>query len=249
MKKALGLVSFSYKLYVGIAFFSTLIVFYPPIALLLLKPAHKKRTMPIFTLWSAVLRTLIGLPARIKKNADLSSLGPVVICANHASYMDIVLMPSVLRGQKFLFMGKHEILSYPFLKTFFKRLHIPVNRTSQMQSARSFIQASRALKEGWSIALFPEGGIPNGQRPKMIPFKPGAFKLAMDNNVAIVPITFVNNFKLFSDPEDLLGSARPGLAKVIVHASVTPAQYAQMTPDELSDYVYGIIDGPLRELY
>jgi 1-acyl-sn-glycerol-3-phosphate acyltransferase len=249
MKKTVGLVSFSYKLYAGVIFLGTLLVFYPPIATLLRFEQHKKRTMPLFTLWSKVFRLFIGLPAKVQHETGTFPEGPFVICANHASYMDIVLMPTVLRKQHFLFMGKHEILSYPFLRIFFKRLHIPVNRNSQIQSAKSFIQASRAIKSGWSIALFPEGGIPDGQRPKMIPFKTGAFKLAMDNQVPVVPVTFVNNYKLFTDPEDLWGKARPGLAKVIVHAPITPEDYRNQTPEELAQHVYAIIDKPLRELY
>jgi 1-acyl-sn-glycerol-3-phosphate acyltransferase len=249
MKKVLGLVSLTYKLYVGLAFLVTLVVFYPPIAFLLRKSENKQKTMPWFSFWSRTFRLMIGLPKKVVSRSPSFPDSPFIICANHASYLDIALMPSLLRGQDFLFMGKHEILEYPLLKTFFKRLHIPVNRTNRLQSARAFLSASNALKNGWSIVIFPEGGIPDGQRPKMISFKTGAFKLAMENQVPIVPVTFINNYRLFSDPGDWLGPARPGLAKVIIHSTILPEDYVHLTPETLSAHVYGIIDEPLRELY
>ena len=97
-------------------------------------------------------------------------------------------------------MGKSEILSYPLMKTFFKRLNIPVFRNDKRLAAKSFIQAKQALAAGWSIVLFPEGGIPDENRPSMIPFKEGAFKLAKSANVPLVPITFLDNHHIFSDP-------------------------------------------------
>lgn len=244
MQNKRRILSLMYKGYAGVAFVSTLIVFYPPIFLLLQNKRLKKTTMPLFSWWSTIFHALILVPY---KKAQFSKLPdePFILCANHASYMDITIMPSLLRGTNFLFMGKAEILSYPFIKTFFKKLHIPVNRSDKRQSARSFIQANRALKDKWSIVLFPEGGIPDGQRPKMEPFKPGAFKLALSSNAPIVPVTFVNNYRLFSDPDDIWGRARPGISKIIIHEPIYPNQYAALSAEELSQLVYAIIEQPL----
>jgi len=248
MRGGLGLLSLFYKGYTGLAFGTTLLLFYPPIYVLLTRESWKKHSMPLFSMWSTVLQILILMPVRKKMSGPLPK-GPFIACANHASYMDIALMPSILRKTKFLFVGKHEILNYPLIKTFFKKLHIPVNREDKMQAARSFVRAGRSIKEGWSIVLFPEGGIPDENRPKMIPFKSGAFKLAMSSQVPIIPITFRNNYRLFSDPENLLGPARPGIAHVIVHAPIYPDDYASLTIEELKQKVYDIIDQPLKELY
>jgi len=143
-------------------------------------------------------------------------------------------------------MGKSEILSYPLMKTFFKRLNIPVFRNDKRLAAKSFIQAKQALAAGWSIVLFPEGGIPDENRPSMIPFKEGAFKLAKSANVPLVPITFLDNHHIFSDPGDL-DYAHPGISRVIMHPIVTTEQVASMTDKELSDYCFDTIAAPLRE--
>ncbi|GAA0874121.1 hypothetical protein GCM10009118_05290 [Wandonia haliotis] len=249
MKIIKGIPGLLYKGYAGVIFSATLVIFYPPLYFLVRSEKTQSFSMRVFTLWSQAFHYLILMPPHRKISAALSNQQPMIICANHASYMDITIMHSVLRNKKIIFMGKHEILGYPLLNHFFKTLHIPVNRDDKHQSARAFVKAIRALKNGWSVVIFPEGGIPDGQRPKMVPFKPGAFRLAQSAGVPILPITFVNNYRLFSDPEDLWGKARPGISKVVIHQPILPQDYENMSLDELSEQVYKIIDAPLRNLY
>lgn len=153
-----------------------------------------------------------------RKNKKLASNGqPFVLIANHTSYLDIFLMFSLFPDHPFLFMGKSEILGYPILKTYFKNLNIPVDRKNKSQAGRAFMLAKKAIEEGFSICIFPEGGIPDLDPPKMARFKDGAFLLAQKTNVPIVPVSIVNHYRLFSDPSEVFGPARPGLSKVFVH--------------------------------
>ncbi len=172
--------------------------------------------------------------------------GPILIVANHTSYFDIFLMYSMMPHHRFLFMGKSEILSYPLLKTFFKYLNIPVFRNNKIKSAKSFIQAKRAIEEGWSIVLFPEGGIPDNVKPKMIPFKDGAFKLAKSAKIPIVAVTFLDNYHIFSEPTQF-DYAHPGISRVEIHPLVSVEMCDNSTEKELSNYVFELIEKPLRE--
>ena len=65
----------------------------------------------------------------------------------------------------------------------------------------------------------PEGGMDINNH-KLRRFKNGAFKLAIDNQVPLVPIAFLNNWRLFSDHMDLLGSGSPGIAKIKIHKAI-----------------------------
>lgn len=144
-------------------------------------------------------------------------------------------------------MGKSEILSYPLMKTFFKKLNIPVHRNDRMKAAKSFIQAKNAIKEGWSIVIFPEGGIPDHDLPQMVEFKSGAFKLSKSSNIPIVPITFLDHYHMFSDPDQVLGYAHPGISRIYMHDVISVEQQKGMSEAELSDYVFNTLAAPLRE--
>lgn len=171
---------------------------------------------------------------RVKKVIDSPiPEGPYIIVANHSSYLDIFFMYSILPKHPFLFLGKGEILSYPIIRTYFKGLNIPVYRKDRSKAATSFILAKKAVKEGWSLVIFPEGGIPDEGSPAMIPFKKGAFKLAKALDVPIIPVTFTNHYKLFSDPTNILGPARPGISKVYVHEAIKTEAIAEMTELEV----------------
>lgn len=158
-------------------------------------------------------------------------------------------MPSIFPEHEFLFLGKSEILKYPLIKTYFKKLNIPIYRGDDRRSARALITAMKAVKKGWSLVIFPEGGIPDNDNPRMIPFKPGAFKIALSTGVPVIPVTFLNNHALFSDPTQTFGPARPGVSKVIVHPPIYSHTYKDMELSEFSEYCHRIINAPLLERY
>ncbi len=175
--------------------------------------------------------------------------GPYIIVANHTSYLDIFLMCSILPHHPFVFMGKSEILRYPILKTYFKKLHIPVFRNDRLKAAKSFIHAKKAVAHGWSLVIFPEGGIPDDHKPRMIPFKEGAFKLAKNLKIPIVPVTFTRNHLLFSDPDDLYGPAHPGISHVYIHPHISIEQIELLTQDELMNLCHSVVNQPLLDEY
>lgn len=182
----------------------------------------------------------------LKKNKQKLPKEPCIIVSNHASYFDIFLMYSIVPHHPFLFMGKAEILSYPLVKRFFINLNIPVHRKNQRLAAMSFIQAKQALKEGWSVVLFPEGGIPDDNVPAMIPFKEGAFKLAKSANVPIVSMTFLDNYHVFSEPFHC-DYAHPGISRVVFHPVISAEEVSKLTDAELSAKAFELIAAPLRE--
>lgn len=245
MRKVIGALCFVYKLWVGIVFVATLLFFYPFIFITLQRLEWRKYSFPINVVWSSTVRLLCLVHVwRIKKHPLPE--GPYLIVANHTSYFDIFLMYSILPKHRFLFMGKSEILSYPLVKTFFKKLNIPVHRKDRVKAAKSFIQAKKAIENGWSLVIFPEGGIPDYNRPQMIPFKEGAFKLAKSTGIPIVPLTFLDNYHMFSDP-DQLDYAHPGLSRVMMHKTISAEQVTTLSEKELNDLVFDLIAQPLRE--
>lgn len=245
MQKIFGAFGLIWKLYIALVFFIFALFFYPFFWVLQLKSTWRKYGFQIFILWSWLLRIFCLYPVRIKLNSPLPK-APFIIVSNHSSYLDIFLLPSILPQHPFAFLGKAEILKYPIVRTYFKALNIPVYRKNKSKAGQALVQAKKAMEDGWSIVIFPEGTIPEEDIPQMIPFKNGAFRLAKNLNVPVLPLTFTQNFHLFSDPTQILGPAHPGVVEVHIHPYISVAEVAASSIEEISDRCFEIIEAPIR---
>ena len=233
-----------YKIWFGLVFFLSLLILYIPFRVLLHKEDRYRKAFRLKRVWGKFLQIGQLIPVHVEKRAVLPP-APYVICCNHGSYLDIIQMYNTI-PDFFLFIGKYELLRWPLFNMFFKGMNIAVNRGNRTEAAKAFMRAAKAIDKGASIALFPEGTIPFSA-PRMKPFKDGAFRLAIEKQVPIVPVTFLNNWRIFGDPERLLSRGRPGLARAVIHA---PIDTTGMNMDDvvaLRQRVFDTIEGPLLE--
>jgi 1-acyl-sn-glycerol-3-phosphate acyltransferase len=172
--------------------------------------------------------------------------GPYVICANHASYLDIISFYWILPKTRFLFMGKSELLKWPVINIFFRKIDIAVNREKRHSAMRSIMRAKREIQNGWSIVIYPEGGIPL-TAPKMGQFKNGAFKMAIDLGVPILPITCLDNWRLFGTDPMLSARAHPGISNVIIHEPISTEGLEKKDLVSLRNQTFDVINKPLME--
>jgi 1-acyl-sn-glycerol-3-phosphate acyltransferase len=113
----------------------------------------------------------------------------------------------------FVFVGKKELAKIPLFGFFYKRTCILVDRSSEKSRKAVFLRAQRRLKQGLSICIFPEGGVPE-EHIELDDFKDGAFRLAINHQIPIVPLTFADNKKRFSYT---FFSGGPGKMRVKIH--------------------------------
>ena len=240
--------SFFFKLYLAILFIVTLLIFYLPILILLFREDTKKKAFPIFVFWSRLICLLAGYRVKPKFAYEVPE-APFVLIANHTSFLDIVFLYLLFPKHPFLFLGKAELLKVPLVKTFFKRLHIPVYRKRGPNAKKAIEAADKAIKNGWCVIIFPEGGIKENLVPTLQPFKDGAFRLAKNNSVPLVPITFMNNHELFEDPAAKKSNARPGVADVVVHPFITRNTVISNELDAVKGMAFSLINQPLVEQF
>lgn len=136
-----------------------------------------------------------------------------MLVANHTSMTDIMLMLVTMK-KPFVFVGKQELAKIPLFGFFYKRTCILVDRANQKSKTEVFERAQRRIKNGTSICIFPEGGVPEDQSLVLDTFKDGAFRLAIDHQIPVVPITFYDNKKRFSYK---FYSGSPGRMRVKIH--------------------------------
>ena len=124
-------------------------------------------------------------PYRLHIEGELPE-GGAVICANHSSYIDPVLIAVIFGPRNYLrFMGKIELFHIPFLGWFLRKLGaFPVDRSGgDIEALRTSIDV---LKSGHKLMLFPEGTRVSSD--DAVAAKTGAVRLAARHNVPIVPI-------------------------------------------------------------
>lgn len=185
--------------------------------------------------WAAYLRLVTGI--RLRQSGPKPTQFPVVYIANHANFLDIILAYGLVPDY-FHFMAKHSLAKVPLFRILFHNSHIPFNRHNPREAMRAFIRARNDLKAGRSIFIFPEA-TQNTGAPQLLPFKDGAFRLALATGAPIVPLVFHNNYRLLAHQRKLFARdtwGRPGKAQV----SFLPAIDARMShcdPETLAEEV------------
>ena len=233
-----------FKLWMFLVFFTSLAVLYVPFRLRLRKEEEHPRAFRLMNAWNRFLNVFLLVPVKRVSMAPLPP-PPYVICANHGSYLDILHMYS-MGLDFFLFMGKYELLKWPLLGMFFRRMNIAVNRGNRTEAVKALAHAARSIDKGICVALFPEGTIPVSA-PRMQRFKDGAFKLAIEKQVPIVPITFLDHWKLFGEPGELCSRGHPGFAHVVRHPFISTAGLTMADKEALRRRVHDTIEAPLRK--
>ncbi len=143
-------------------------------------------------------------------------------------------------------MAKAEFGKIPLFGIFFKTVDIAVNRSSKKDSYTAWKLASDSIDRGFDMVIFPEGTT-SPLDGSLRRFKNGPFKLAIDKQIPVVPITYVNNWQLFHYDKGFYGM--PGQIEVKIHKPETTAGLKSADVSELRDRVYDKINEPLISTY
>jgi 1-acyl-sn-glycerol-3-phosphate acyltransferase len=113
--------------------------------------------------------------------------GPVVVTPNHTSYLDALVLVSLLGPRNFAFIAKREFLGNPLMRLLLTGFGcVFVERFDVQQAAGHADELAAAAKQGRSLAIFPEGTLL--RRPGLLPFRTGAFQVAAQAGIPVVPI-------------------------------------------------------------
>lgn len=166
-------------------------------------------------LWAIPILYGMGFRPVIRRHQPLEKGKSYMLVANHTSMTDIMLM-LVCSTEPFVFVGKKELSKMPIFGYFYKRVSILVDRSDRNSRKRVYDQAVRRLDAGLSICIFPEGGVPDDGHIVLDTFKDGAFRIAIEYQIPIVPMVFFDNKERF--PFSFAGS--PGIMRALIHPFV-----------------------------
>jgi 1-acyl-sn-glycerol-3-phosphate acyltransferase len=167
--------------------------------------------------WARVIGWLT--PMIVSKSGE-SHIEPgetyVVVC-NHASQYDILLVYGWL-GLDLRWVMKQELRKIPGIGIGCEKVgHIFVDRSNPEAAKRAINEALERIGDGVGILFFPEGTRSLDGRLK--PFKKGAFRTAVDQQLPVLPLTLVGTRDILPAKSLFI---RPGRARIVVHPPIRP---------------------------
>ena len=111
-------------------------------------------------------------------------------------------------------------------------------------SHKAFSDAGKKLDEGLSVIIYPEGTI--GDRGKLRAFKNGAFKLAIEKQVPIIPVVNLNNWWFLENGGFFKSNGRPGFPKIVVGDPIYTTGLEIKDTAELKNKVHTFIQNELK---
>lgn len=188
-------------------------------------------------IWAKVILFGMGFYCKNDKEQEFESNKSYMFIANHTSMVDIMLM-LVTINKPFVFVGKQELARIPLFGFFYKRTCILVDRDSSKSRGKVFERAQQRINQGLSICIFPEGKVPDDESVVLDEFKNGAFRLAIDHNLAIVPIVFFDNKKRYSYT---IFSGKPGILRVKILSFIDTNGKTKTDLNEIRDHSWRLI--------
>lgn len=214
-----------------------ILVMFPILVLSILSEKSYPYFFKMARIWAKIILYGMGFYYKIEREQRLEPNKSYMLVANHTSMMDIMLMLTII-DKPFVFVGKQELEKIPLFGFFYKRTCILVDRSSSRSRQAVFDRAQKRINQGLSICIFPEGGVPEDELIVLDTFKDGAFRLALEHQLPIVPITFGDNKKRFSYT---FFSGSPGIMRVKVSQQIDVIGKTSSDRKEIREQVRQII--------
>lgn len=235
LEKQLGFLLYQpYKLliFLPILVFSTNLIGAMVVVFMALGLNTLARSLPV--LWARI--NALGSLSRVRVSGreQVDPTQSYVIVANHRSHFDILAVYGWL-GIDFRWVMKQELRKVPALGIACEKLgHVFVDRSDPRKAKTSIENAKAEIRDGTSIFFFPEGT--RSDRRQMLPFKRGAFKLAKELGLPILPVTINGSGRIL--PTKTL-NLMPGVVEIVIHEPIDSTdldelELAQLARDRIA---------------
>ena len=182
--------------------------------------------------WARAILGAAGVRVVREQVADLPDR-PVVFVSNHVSAIDIPILFAGL-PRSFRIVYKSSLLYVPLMGIFLAAArNVPIDRSRAFSAKRSLAAAARRIRNGVSVALFPEG-TRSGDAP-MGSFKRGSFKLAQEAGAPVVPVSLIGLRKVVSG-----NRITPGTVRMKIHEALGMTEGADSV-EELASQAEAVI--------
>ena len=193
-------------------------------------------------IWAKLFCIMSLCPVKVKGYENIDKNTSYVFVANHQGAYDIFLIYGYL-NHNFKWMMKQSLSKIPFVGAACKSSgQIFVDDSGRSGIRQTIEQAENTLKEGMSMVIFPEGSRTlDGHIHR---FKKGAFQLAYDVKLPIVPVTIEGPFKVMKRGTFLI---HPHKLQMTIHKPIYMKFEKETEVDEIKTQAFNIIAASLGE--
>jgi 1-acyl-sn-glycerol-3-phosphate acyltransferase len=233
-----------YSVYCAVFFFSLFFVLFPFFVLFIQRDKWHYMGHFLNRLWAVTFFTMVFQPSTIVRHFKRKKNQAYVYCSNHTSYLDIPALAFAIPGH-FLFVGKASLGKVPMFGYMFRNLYISVNRKSNKGLYQTLEDSCKAIDKNRSVAMFPEATIPQDGWPKMIPFKDGPFRIAIEKQIPVVPVTFPYNWIILPNNGGFLPNRHEMV--IVIHEAIETKGMTMANVEELKQKTFDIINAELKK--
>ena len=195
-------------------------------------------------IWSQLICLFLLIPVKVRGREKIHKHTSYIFVPNHQGSFDIFLIYGFL-GRNFKWMMKKSLRKLPFVgKACESAGHIFVDRSGPKKVLETIQQAKNSLKDGVSLVVFPEGA--RSFTGHMGYFKKGAFQLADDLQLAVVPITIDGSFEIL--PRTGKWIHRHSMI-LTIHDPIPPKGKGPENIKETMTEAYAAVESALPERY
>jgi 1-acyl-sn-glycerol-3-phosphate acyltransferase len=192
-------------------------------------------------IWSRTIGLLTPMFVRIEGKENIAKSKSYIITPNHQSMYDVFALYGWI-GLDIRWIMKKEIRKIPGVGIGSEKVgHIFLDRSNRRSALKSLEEAKQKLSNGSSVVIFPEGTRGNGKT--LLPFKRGAFKLALDLGLPILPVTINGTNRILHGKSKI--NILPGKACLHIHKPIDIEGYNEENIKELMVRVKTSIESKL----
>lgn len=159
----------------------------------------------LYKIAKGILRPIFRLLYNVQLEGaeNLPKQGPLIICANHTSAIDPIILGISMPYRKIYSMAKAELFKNKLFGYLLGKLGVfPVKRGEA--DIRSIKTSLKVLKEGQIMGIFPEG---TRNRTGEVKAEPGVAMIAVKARAKVLPVAIISNYKLFKKTKVKIGKA------------------------------------------
>lgn len=188
-----------------------LLILGPPVLLVAWAARHREWVYPWALFGGRAWLRLSGMKVKVRGLEHLDARQTYVFTSNHRSFLDTATLFAYL-GRRIGMLAKKELLKVPILGYGMGFVNImAIDRSNRQRAIETVQAATERIRSGVSFGVFADGtrALPG----KLLPFKKGAFYMAIEAGVPIVPVAMKNTDMLMGKGT---GEARPGTIEMVL---------------------------------